>query len=81
MVRKITRLDEKITIAGYTTTIWEQWQLGNAYEFRYSNQEILRKSSPRHWVTIIVEKDPVSTEQFDISEADFEVLRSGQLGQ
>jgi hypothetical protein len=62
MAHKSTGLDENISLAGRPTTIREQWKLGKAHVM---------------WVTLDLEKDPRSTEQFHISGADLKTLWEG----
>jgi len=71
--RKLFGLDEKINLAGRTTTIREQHKQGNAYTIRGNNGAVIGKNPFGHWA-VVVQKDTNSTEQFDISEADFKYL-------
>ena len=65
MPRKLFGLDEAINLAGRSTTIREQFELGKA-------RPRLGKTPLRHWVEI--RKDAHSIEDFPVSEADFKFL-------
>ena len=73
MARKIYGLDEHIKLAGRMTTIRKQFELGKAWPMRVGDAGHLGEKPLRHWVEI--EKDAYSTEEFDISEVDFKLLR------
>ena len=72
--RKLFGLDEKINLAGRLTTIREQHQRGNTYTIRGNNGPEMGKDPFGHWA-VVIHKDTNSTEQFDISIADFKYLR------
>jgi hypothetical protein len=74
VTHKLFGLDEKINLAGRLTTIREQWQGGKARYFRTGQGASLEKGALRHWVTIEIDKDPFSSEEFDITEADYKTL-------
>jgi hypothetical protein len=73
--RKLYGLDERFKLAGRFTTVRQQWAAGKAREMRLGHGDKLGVKPLRHWVTLEIEKDPNSTEEIDISEADFKVLR------
>jgi hypothetical protein len=73
--RTLTGLDEKIKLAGRMTTIRDQWQAGKVQAFRLNDGPKLGQHPLWRWVRVDIEKDPSSTEEFYVSEADFKSLR------
>jgi hypothetical protein len=71
--RKLFGLDEKINLAGRLTSIREQHQKNKVRTMRGNCGAVLGKDPFGHWA--VIQKDDESTEQFDISEADFRYLR------
>jgi len=71
--KKLFELDEKINLAGRITTLREQHQNGKLYTIRGNNGPVFSKDPVGHWAVVM--KEANSTEQFGISEADFQYLR------
>jgi hypothetical protein len=73
---KLYGLDERFKLAGRFTSVRKQWLARKVRVLRPADGAELGKKPIPHWVTLEIEKDPNSTEQINISEADFKVLRA-----
>jgi hypothetical protein len=73
---KLVGLDEKVEIAGRTTTLREQYQSGKLHTMRRPSRSV-GEDSFVHWA-LVRKDDGRRPEQFAVSEQDFLYLR-GQV--
>jgi hypothetical protein len=74
MAAMIHGLDDQVEVSGRPTTIRKEWKARKVIEMRLNDGPVTGQKPLKHWV-VIVGDDPRSTYQFDVSEADFKLMR------